>query len=106
MKMGAQGIKIQCGGRLGGAEIARTEKYMRRARAPCTPSAPTSTTPPRPPILPMGRIGVKVWICRGEVLDAAAVFRRGRRTRRDARFPAGPDGSVRDATSAGDGSRR
>ncbi len=28
MKMGAEGIKIQCGGRLGGAEIARTEKYM------------------------------------------------------------------------------
>jgi len=74
MKMGAQGIKIQCGGRLGGAEIARTEKYMEgrvplhTLRADIDYATSTAHTT-------YGCIGVKVWVCRGEVLDAAAVFR-------------------------------
>lgn len=68
MKMGAEGIKIQCGGRLGGAEIARTEKYMEgrvplhTLRADIDYATSTAHTT-------YGTIGVKVWICRGEVLD-------------------------------------
>ncbi|MBK7143496.1 MAG: 30S ribosomal protein S3 [bacterium] len=68
MKMGAEGIKIQCGGRLGGAEIARTEKYMEgrvplhTLRADIDYATSTANTT-------YGTIGVKVWICRGEVLD-------------------------------------
>ncbi|MFZ1684414.1 MAG: 30S ribosomal protein S3 [Candidatus Zixiibacteriota bacterium] len=69
MKMGAEGIKIQCGGRLGGAEIARTEKYMEgrvplhTLRADIDYSTATAHTT-------YGCIGVKVWICRGEVLGS------------------------------------
>jgi small subunit ribosomal protein S3 len=66
MKMGADGIKIQCGGRLGGAEIARSEKYMdgrvplHTLRADIDYATSTANTT-------YGTIGVKVWICRGEV---------------------------------------
>jgi small subunit ribosomal protein S3 len=67
MRMGAQGIKIQCAGRLGGTEIARTEWY-REGRVPLHTLradisygfAESRTT--------YGVIGVKVWIFRGEVL--------------------------------------
>lgn len=67
MRQGAQGIKIQVGGRLGGAEIARTEWY-REGRVPLHTlradidyaTAEASTT--------YGIIGVKVWIFKGEVI--------------------------------------
>lgn len=68
MKMGAEGIKIACGGRLGGHEIARTEKYhegrvpLHTLRADIDYATATAATT-------YGCIGVKVWICRGEVLD-------------------------------------
>ena len=67
MKMGAVGIKIQCGGRLGGAEIARSEKYhagrvpLHTLRADIDYSIATAHTT-------YGCIGVKVWICRGEIM--------------------------------------
>ncbi len=67
MKLGAKGIKIRCGGRLGGAEIARSESYhegtipLQTIRADIDyGTAEAATT--------YGRIGVKVWIYRGEVL--------------------------------------
>jgi len=67
--MGAQGVRIQCAGRLGGSEIARTEWY-REGRVPLHTlradvnygTAEARTT--------YGIIGVKVWIFRGEVLTA------------------------------------
>ncbi len=68
MKMGAEGIKVTCGGRLGGAEIARTEKYkegrtpLHTLRADIDYYSGTAHTA-------YGTIGVKVWICRGEILD-------------------------------------
>jgi small subunit ribosomal protein S3 len=68
MKMGAEGIKVTCGGRLGGAEIARSEKYMEgrvplhTLRADIDYAISTAHTT-------YGTIGVKVWICRGEILD-------------------------------------
>lgn len=67
MKLGAKGIKTQCSGRLGGAEIARTEQYhegtipLQTLRADIDYGfAEAKTT--------YGRIGVKVWIYTGEVL--------------------------------------
>lgn len=70
MKMGAKGIKVACGGRLAGAEIARTEWYsegkvpLHTLRADIDyGTAEANTT--------YGKIGVKVWIYRGEVLPAA-----------------------------------
>ncbi len=75
MKMGAKGIKIQVSGRLGGAEIARTEQYhegtipLQTLRADIEYGfAEANTT--------YGRIGVKTWIYRGEVLAGAAKPRR------------------------------
>jgi small subunit ribosomal protein S3 len=68
MKMGAEGIKIVCKGRLNGAEIARSEKYMdgrvplHTLRADIDYSTSTANTT-------YGTIGVKVWICRGTIMD-------------------------------------
>ena len=60
MRMGARGIKVLCSGRLGGAEIARTEHYH-DGTIPCRPSAPTSTTallrPPPPMAASASRCG-------------------------------------------------
>ena len=69
MKMGAEGVKIVCSGRLGGAEIARTEKYMEgriplhTLRADIDYAQATANTT-------YGTIGVKVWVCRGQVHGA------------------------------------
>ena len=68
MRQGAEGIKVQVGGRLGGAEIARSEWY-REGRVPLHTfradidyaTSEASTT--------YGVIGVKVWIFKGEVMD-------------------------------------
>jgi small subunit ribosomal protein S3 len=67
MRMGAEGIKVSCSGRIGGAEIARTEWHL-EGRLPLHTLradidyglAESNTT--------YGKIGVKVWIFRGEVL--------------------------------------
>ena len=73
MKMGAEGIKIMCAGRLGGAEIARSECYkdgrtpLHTLRADIDYATSTASTT-------YGCIGVKVWICKGEVLEPAKVF--------------------------------
>ncbi len=70
LKFGAKGVKISCSGRLGGAEIARQE-WVREGRVPLHTLradidygiAEANTT--------YGKIGVKVWIFKGEVLSAA-----------------------------------
>ena len=67
MRLGAQGIRINCGGRLGGAEIARTEWY-REGRVPLHTlrgdvdygTATAKTT--------YGTCGVKVWVFKGEIM--------------------------------------
>ncbi len=69
MRIGAEGIKISCSGRIGGAEIARTEWHL-EGRLPLHTLradidfgfAESNTT--------YGKIGVKVWIFRGEVLPS------------------------------------
>ncbi len=71
LRMGAHGIKISCGGRLAGAEIARTESYregrvpMHTLRADIDYATATAHTT-------FGCIGVKVWIFKGEVLNRPA----------------------------------
>jgi len=73
MRAGAEGIKVQTSGRLGGAEIARTEGYhegrvpLHTLRADIDYAASTARTT-------YGAIGVKVWIFKGEVIED----RRGR----------------------------
>jgi small subunit ribosomal protein S3 len=88
MRSGAQGIKIQCGGRLGGGEMSRSERYT-EGRVPLHTIradidygfAEAKTT--------FGRIGVKVWINKGEIM------------------PEGYEGSLgRERITEADGSRR
>jgi small subunit ribosomal protein S3 len=67
MKSGAKGIRIQCSGRLGGAEMGRASGTARVA-CRCTLCAPRSTTVPPDARTTMGAIGVKVWVYHGEVL--------------------------------------
>jgi len=68
MRMGAQGIKVRASGRLGGAEIARTEGYhegrvpLHTLRADIDYATSTAKTT-------YGAIGIKVWIFRGEVVE-------------------------------------
>lgn len=67
MRMGAKGIKIKCAGRLGGAEMARTEQYkegrvpLHTLRADIDYAKTTSNTI-------YGSIGVSVWIFKGEII--------------------------------------
>jgi small subunit ribosomal protein S3 len=68
LRAGAEGIRIQCGGRLAGAEIARTEGYhqgrvpLHTMRADIDYAQKTANTT-------FGTIGVKVWVFRGEVVE-------------------------------------
>jgi len=70
MKMGAKGIKISCGGRLAGAEIARSEWYsegkvpLHTLRADIDYGVAEANTT-------YGKIGIKVWIYKGEILPEA-----------------------------------
>ena len=88
MRMGAEGIRINCGGRLGGAEIARTEWY-REGRVPLhtlradidygTAEAKTA----------YGICGVKVWIFKGEILEHDPMGHERRLTEGDQKGPGG-----------------
>jgi small subunit ribosomal protein S3 len=66
MRMGAEGIKIMSAGRLGGAEIARTEHY-KEGRTPLHTFRADIDFAISEAQTSYGKIGVKVWICRGEV---------------------------------------
>ena len=83
MRLGVKGIKVSCAGRLGGAEIARTEHYhegtipLQTIRADIDYGFYEANTT-------YGKIGVKVWIYKGEVL-AESAQNEGRRERNDRR---------------------
>ncbi len=66
MRMGAEGVRVMCAGRLGGAEIARTEQY-REGRVPLHTLRADIDYASVAARTIYGLIGVKVWICRGEV---------------------------------------
>ncbi len=67
MRAGAEGIRVMCGGRLGGAEIARSEQYkegripLHTLRADIDFARSTAHTV-------YGSIGVKVWVCHGDII--------------------------------------
>ena len=69
MRMGAEGVRISCSGRLGGAEMARREQYkegripLHTLRADIDYAKVVAKTT-------YGTIGVKVWICKGEIIGA------------------------------------
>ena len=105
MKAGALGIRVQCGGRLGGAEMSRKEWY-REGRVPLHTlradidygQAEARTT--------FGRIGVKVWIYKGEILPYKTVAedKIAKEAAMAVGDTAGPTG--RRVVSAGGGRRR
>ena len=99
-KAGAKGVRIQCGGRLGGAEMSRSEFY-REGRVPLHTLradidygfAEAHTT--------FGRLGVKVWIYKGEVIEsraereaAALAQAKAGKSDRPRRAPRAPRGEV------------
>ncbi len=69
MRMGAKGIRVRCSGRLGGAEMSRTEQYkegsvpLHTLRADIDFAISTAHTI-------YGALGVKVWVCNGEIIGA------------------------------------
>ena len=88
MRMGARGIKVMCSGRLGGAEIARSECYhegtipLQTIRADIDYGfAEANTT--------YGKVGVKIWIYRGEVLQTVNRTNPRRQDNRPDRRPRG-----------------
>ena len=102
MRLGVKGIKVSCSGRLGGAEIARSEHYhegtipLQTLRADIDYGFYEANTT-------YGKIGVKVWIYKGEVFaenaDAGRRERPERRQRRNDngnRRPQNRDGARRD----------
>lgn len=68
MRLGAEGVRVMCGGRLGGAEIARTEQYLEgkvplhTLRADVQYGTATAMTT-------YGTCGVKVWVYRGDIME-------------------------------------
>ncbi len=70
MRLGGQGIKVACAGRLAGAEIARSEWY-REGRVPLHTIRANIDYGFTEAVTPQGNIGVKVWIYKGEALPAA-----------------------------------
>ena len=67
MRLGAEGIKITCGGRLGGAEIARVESY-REGRVPAHTLRANIDYVEAEALTAYGIIGIKCWIFKGEIL--------------------------------------
>ncbi|MBV8171084.1 MAG: 30S ribosomal protein S3 [Candidatus Eremiobacteraeota bacterium] len=105
MKAGARGIKVQCGGRLGGAEIARVERNF-EGKVPLHTLRANIDYAQGEAYTTYGRIGVKVWIYLGEVLpdgrpkqDTQELRPRERRPRRER--PAAPaSGETQPAAAA------
>ena len=78
MQRGAKGVKIAVAGRLGGAEMGAASGTS-EAASRCTRCAPTSTTARCDAHTTFGRIGVKVWIYRGDILPERAARRTAER---------------------------
>jgi small subunit ribosomal protein S3 len=76
MRQGAEGIKVQVSGRLGGAEIARTERYH-EGRVPLHTLRADIDYATSEALTTFGIIGVKVWIFKGEILNAEEVLSGG-----------------------------
>lgn len=68
MKAGAKGVKIQCSGRLGGADMTRQERYM-EGRVPLHTLRADIDYATSEAMTTYGLIGIKVWVFRGEVFE-------------------------------------
>lgn len=103
MRMGAEGIKVQVSGRLNGAEIARTEHY-KEGRTPLHTFRSDIDYALTEANTVYGKIGVKVWLCRGDIygkVELAPNYENNNEKRRDR-----PAGSGRDRERGGDRDNR
>jgi len=113
MRMGAEGVKIMCKGRLGGAEMARREQY-KEGRIPLHTLRADIDYALKVAFTNYGTIGVKIWICKGEILgklgdqhstfDENKMRNKGRPQRRDGRD--GRDGRDKGRDRSRDSSRK
>lgn len=91
MRMGAEGIKVKCSGRLAGAEIARVEGYhegrvpLHTLRADIDYALSEAHTS-------YGRIGIKVWICKGELYGKIDLSPNAQSAQREKKAPANTGG--------------
>ena len=94
MRMGAEGIKVKCSGRLAGAEIARVEGYhegrvpLHTLRADIDYALAEAHTS-------YGRIGIKVWICKGELYGKIDLSPNAQAATREKKAPANAGGGQR-----------
>lgn len=93
MRLGALGIRINCGGRLGGAEIARTEWY-REGRVPLHTLRANIDYGVAEAMTAYGICGVKIWIFKGEIMEHDPMAR-------DRREEQGSDAGRRQRPAAG-----
>jgi small subunit ribosomal protein S3 len=106
LKSGAKGIRVQCGGRLGGAEMSRSEFY-REGRVPLHTLRADIDYGFHEAHTTFGRLGVKVWIYKGEVIgsraerDAAALAAaKAAKPNRDKRGPRAPRREAQPVTTS------
>lgn len=91
MRAGAKGIKVEVSGRLGGAEIARSE-WLREGRVPLHTLRADIDYALSEAVTTYGVIGVKVWIFKGEVLGGLPLTQEDTEDRNNAAAPAGRRG--------------
>ena len=102
MRMGVEGIKIRVSGRLGGAEIARSEEY-KDGRTPLHTFRADIDYAHKEAQTVYGIIGVKVWICKGEVFgkrDLSPVTSKDDASKGPKRKKSGPGGDRRERRGA------
>ena len=104
MRAGAKGIKVEVSGRLGGAEIARSE-WLREGRVPLHTLRADIDYALSEAVTTYGVIGVKVWIFKGEVLGGLPLTQEETEDRNNAAAPAGRRGR-RDDNQARNGRGR
>ena len=92
MRLGALGIRINCGGRLGGAEIARTEWY-REGRVPLHTLRADIDYGVAEAMTAYGICGVKIWIFKGEIMEHDPMARDRRNEPSDNNRPQRAQGS-------------
>lgn len=92
LRMGAEGIKVKVGGRLGGAEIARSEE-IKQGRTPLHTFRMDIDYASVFALTVYGKIGIKVWICKGEVLGKRDL---------NPNFMGGKEGTMGDRRDRGD----
>jgi small subunit ribosomal protein S3 len=112
LRMGAEGIKVKVAGRLGGAEIARTEE-IKQGRTPLHTFRMDIDYANVFALTVYGKIGIKVWICKGEVLTKRDLNpnligggKEGGERREDRRDDRRGGGERRDDRRGGGGQRR